>query len=66
MAWGADRLPDSGYLRAKVVQERTIVESGLAYAIVRATQFLEFADAITESLLVGDDVRAPDALIQPN
>jgi uncharacterized protein YbjT (DUF2867 family) len=60
-----DGLPDSGYMRAKVVQERTITESGLPYSIVRATQFHEFADGITASLTVGDEVRVPDAPIQP-
>jgi uncharacterized protein YbjT (DUF2867 family) len=60
-----DGLPDSGYMRAKVVQERTITESGLPYSIVRATQFDEFADGITASLTVGDEVRVPDAPIQP-
>jgi uncharacterized protein YbjT (DUF2867 family) len=62
---GVDGLPDSGYFRAKVAQEKIITESGLPYSIVRATQFAEFADAITESLTVGDEVRVPDALIQP-
>lgn len=62
---GADRLPESGYLRAKVVQESGVAESGLPYTIVRATQFHEFAEMITGSLVVGDEVRAPDALIQP-
>ena len=62
---GVDGLPDSGYFRAKVAQERIITESGVPYSIVRATQFAEFADAITESLIVGDEVRVPDALIQP-
>jgi uncharacterized protein YbjT (DUF2867 family) len=60
-----DGLPDSGYMRAKVVQERTITESGLPYSIVRATQFDEFADGIMASLTVGDEVRVPDAPIQP-
>jgi uncharacterized protein YbjT (DUF2867 family) len=60
-----DRLPESGYMRAKVAQEKLITESGLAYSIVRATQFAEFADDITASLTVGDEVRVPDALIQP-
>jgi uncharacterized protein YbjT (DUF2867 family) len=59
-----DRMPDSGYMRAKVVQENTIIESGLPYTILRATQFIEFAEAITESLVVGDEVRVPDARIQ--
>lgn len=62
---GCDRLPESGYLRAKVAQEKLITESGLPYSIVRATQFAEFSDAITASLTTGDEVRVPDALIQP-
>jgi uncharacterized protein YbjT (DUF2867 family) len=62
---GADGLPDSGYMRAKVVQENIITESGLPYTILRATQFAEFTDAITDSMTVGDEVRVPDALIQP-
>ena len=62
---GVDGLPDSGYMRAKVVQEKIISESGLPYTIVRATQFAEFTDAITDSMTVGDEVHVPDALIQP-
>lgn len=62
---GVDGLPDSGYFRAKVAQEGIITDSGLPYSIVRATQFAEFTDAITESLTDGDVVRVPDALIQP-
>jgi uncharacterized protein YbjT (DUF2867 family) len=62
---GVDGLPDSGYFRAKVAQEKIISESGLPYSIVHATQFAEFADQITESMTVGDEVRVPDALIQP-
>ena len=62
---GVDGLPDSGYMRAKVVQERTVVESGIPYTVVRATQFHEFAEMIVGSLLVGDEIHAPDARIQP-
>jgi uncharacterized protein YbjT (DUF2867 family) len=62
---GADQLPKSGYLRAKVAQEKLIEESEIPYSIVRATQFAEFTDAITASMTVGDEVRVPDALIQP-
>jgi uncharacterized protein YbjT (DUF2867 family) len=62
---GSDGLTESGYMRAKVAQEKLITESDLPYSIVRATQFAEFADAITESFTVGDEVRVPDALIQP-
>lgn len=62
---GVDGLPDSPYMRAKTAQERMITQSGLAYTIVRATQFTEFTDAIVESMTVEDEVRVPDALIQP-
>jgi uncharacterized protein YbjT (DUF2867 family) len=62
---GVDGLPESGYMRAKVVQEKAIAESGLPYTIVRATQFDEFTTAIVGSLEAGDGVRARDALIQP-
>jgi uncharacterized protein YbjT (DUF2867 family) len=62
---GCDELPESGYLRAKVAQEKLIQEATVPYSIVRATQFVEFADAITASLAVGDEIHVPDALIQP-
>jgi uncharacterized protein YbjT (DUF2867 family) len=62
---GVDGLPDSGYFRAKVAQEKIITGSGIPYSIVRATQFAEFADAITESMTSAEEVRVPDALIQP-
>jgi uncharacterized protein YbjT (DUF2867 family) len=62
---GCDELPESGYLRAKVAQEKLIENAEIPYSIVRATQFAEFTDAITASLTVGDEVRVPDALIQP-
>jgi uncharacterized protein YbjT (DUF2867 family) len=62
---GVEGLPDSGYFRAKVAQERIISASGLGWSIVRATQFAEFADAIADSLTDGEVVRVPDALIQP-
>ncbi|POY02250.1 LysR family transcriptional regulator [Mycobacterium kansasii] len=62
---GCDQLPESGHLRAKVAQENLIEESELPYSIVRATQFAEFTDAIAASMTVGDEVRVPDALIQP-
>src|SRR5215469_15586884 len=35
---GADRLPDSGYMRAKVAQEEAVRASGIPYTIVRASQ----------------------------
>jgi uncharacterized protein YbjT (DUF2867 family) len=62
---GSDRLPDSGYLRAKVAQEKLIEESSIPYSIVRATQFFEFVDAIADEATDGDTVRLPAARIQP-
>ena len=62
---GTDRLPDSGYFRAKLVQERLIRSSGLPYSIVRATQFYEFIGAIAQSGADGDVIRVPDAAFQP-
>jgi uncharacterized protein YbjT (DUF2867 family) len=62
---GCDELPESGYLRAKVAQEKLIEDAAIPYSIIRATQFAEFTEAITASLVVGVEVRVPDALIQP-
>jgi uncharacterized protein YbjT (DUF2867 family) len=62
---GCDQLPESGYMRAKVAQEELVEAAAIPYTIVRATQFAEFTDTITASLTVGDQVRVPDALIQP-
>lgn len=62
---GCDRLPDSGYLRAKVAQEKLIAESGIPYCIVRATQFFEFGRAIADSGTRGDTVHLPTAYFQP-
>src|SRR5688572_8425444 len=42
----ADRLPDSGYMRAKVAQERLIAAGKVPYTIARATQFFEFLGGI--------------------
>ncbi len=62
---GSDRLPDSGYLRAKVVQENLIRESSIPYSIVRATQFFEFVNRIADSATEGNTVRVPPVRFQP-
>ncbi len=48
-----------------MAQETLIEASGLPYTIVRATQFIEFADAIVATMTDGDMVRVPQARIQP-
>src|SRR5713101_2090478 len=53
---GSDRLPDSGYLRAKIAQEKLIKESSIPYSIVRATQFFEFVKGLADISVVGGKV----------
>jgi uncharacterized protein YbjT (DUF2867 family) len=62
---GCDRLPDSGYMRAKAAQEELIAASPIPYTIVRATQFFEFVAMIADAATDGDTVRLPAASIQP-
>jgi uncharacterized protein YbjT (DUF2867 family) len=62
---GAERLPDSGYLRAKVMQEKLIGTSGLPFTIVHATQFFEFIGRIADEATVDGVVRLPPVLFQP-
>jgi uncharacterized protein YbjT (DUF2867 family) len=62
---GADRLPASGYLRAKVAQENLIKASGIPFTIVRSTQFFEFVKGIAESATEGQTVRLSPVLMQP-
>ena len=62
---GTERLSQSGYIRAKQVQEQLIRESGIPFSIVHATQFFEFVPQIADALTVGDEVRVPPVLFQP-
>lgn len=62
---GTDRLPDSGYLRAKVAQEKIIREAGIPYTILRSTQFMEFLGGIAQSGTVGDTARLSTGNLQP-
>ena len=61
---GADRLPDSGYLRAKVAQEAELEAGGIPSTILRATQFFEFLPQIVEEGAEGDRVRLSTGLMQ--
>src|SRR5262249_13504217 len=60
-----ERMPDSGYMRAKVNQEGLIKAGGVPYTIVRATQFFEFLGGIADSGAEGDTVRLSTAPMQP-
>ena len=62
---GCERLPESGYMLAKIAQEKMIRESSIPYSIIRATQFFEFVGGIADAAADGNTVRVPTALIQP-
>ncbi|MEV7985981.1 SDR family oxidoreductase [Micromonospora sp. NPDC085948] len=62
---GCDRIPDSGYMRAKVAQEKLIVAAGIPYSVVHATQFFEFLQGIIDAATDGDTVHLAPVLIQP-
>jgi uncharacterized protein YbjT (DUF2867 family) len=62
---GTERLPDSGYLRAKAAQEKLIAKSSIPFSLVHATQFYEFVSSIADAATEGDAVRMPPVLFQP-
>jgi uncharacterized protein YbjT (DUF2867 family) len=62
---GADRLPESGYMRAKVAQENLIKSGGIPYTVLRATQFFEFLGSIAAAGADGNTIHLPTALLQP-
>lgn len=62
---GSERVPDSGYFRAKVAQEALIRAGNVPYTILRATQFHEFLMAIAQGNTQGQTVRLPSAPLQP-
>jgi uncharacterized protein YbjT (DUF2867 family) len=62
---GSDRAPDSGYLRAKIAQEKLIRSSSIPYSIVRSTQFFEFLKRIADEATDGNTVRIAPVLFQP-
>jgi uncharacterized protein YbjT (DUF2867 family) len=62
---GAERLDESGYMRAKVAQEKLVSGSGIPFSIVHSTQFFEFAKSIADDATDGEVVRLPHVLFQP-
>jgi len=62
---GTQRLSESGYFRAKIVQEKLIKEGSIPYSIVEATQFFEFVKGLADISMVGDKVHLPPVLFQP-
>jgi uncharacterized protein YbjT (DUF2867 family) len=62
---GTERLSESGYMRAKLAQEKLIRSSSIPYSIVHATQFFEFIKRIADEATDGNTVRLAPVLIQP-
>ncbi|MFF8020686.1 SDR family oxidoreductase [Streptomyces sp. NPDC007896] len=62
---GTDQVPELDYYRAKALQEDILKAGPVPYSIVRATQFMEFVDAVLSWTTDGDTVRLPRTPIQP-
>ncbi|GAA0931289.1 MULTISPECIES: SDR family oxidoreductase [Streptomyces violaceusniger group] len=62
---GVDQVPELDYYRAKALQEQILAAGPIPYSIVRATQFMEFMDAVLSWTADGDTVRLPATPIQP-
>lgn len=62
---GAERLRESGYMRAKLAQEALISASGVPYTILHSTQFFEFLTSIAQAGAAGQEIRVSPAMIQP-
>jgi uncharacterized protein YbjT (DUF2867 family) len=62
---GADRLPDSGYMRAKVAQEEMVTMGAVPYTILRASQFFEFMGRLADSSSDGDTITLAPVFVQP-
>ncbi|MGW0778053.1 SDR family oxidoreductase [Streptomyces sp. NPDC002835] len=62
---GTDQVPELDYYRAKTLQENILTDGPIPYSIVRATQFMEFMDAVLSWTSDGDTVRLPATPIQP-
>lgn len=62
---GSERVPDSGYMRAKVAQEKLIKEGSIPYSIIHSTQFFEFVKRIADEATTGNSVRVPPVRFQP-
>jgi uncharacterized protein YbjT (DUF2867 family) len=62
---GVDQVPELDYYRAKALQEKVLAAGPIPYSIVRATQFMEFMDAVLSWTADSDTVRLPATPIQP-
>jgi uncharacterized protein YbjT (DUF2867 family) len=62
---GAERSPDSSYLRAKALQERLVVSGPVPFTIVRATLFFESLSAVARVATENGMVYVSPSLCRP-
>ena len=62
---GTHKLQESGYFRAKQVQEDLVKASGIPFSIIRATQFFEFAAGVAHMSAADGKIVLPRGLVQP-
>jgi uncharacterized protein YbjT (DUF2867 family) len=62
---GTDRLSESGYMHAKLVQEKLIEDSSIPHSIVHATLFFESIHRLAGLATDGSRVRIPPVSVQP-
>jgi uncharacterized protein YbjT (DUF2867 family) len=62
---GADRLRESGYMRAKIAQEETVKAASMPYTILRATQFFEFIGRMADAGMNSETIQLAPVLVQP-
>ncbi|WP_214102590.1 SDR family oxidoreductase [Acrocarpospora catenulata] len=62
---GTERLPENGYFRAKIAQEKLIEKSSIPFSLVHSTQFFEFVRGIADEATDGTTVRIAPVLFQP-
>ena len=62
---GTDRMSESGYMRAKIAQEKLIEGSSMPFSIVHATQFFEFLKGLADISMLDGKAHLPPVLFQP-
>jgi uncharacterized protein YbjT (DUF2867 family) len=62
---GVDIMQNIPYMRAKLMQESLIRQSGVPYTIIRSTQFFEFIAGIANQATAENEVHLSDVKFQP-
>jgi uncharacterized protein YbjT (DUF2867 family) len=62
---GRPALATSGYIRAKLAQEKLICAAGIPYTIIHSTQFFEFLGGIAGAGGAGPEIPLSSGLMQP-